>query len=154
MSKLPHIMPERGVDRTTPRLTSLVLGKHFSFYMYIDLFISVNIIYLDSNPVWIVWNTHTNQMSRTSFQLHNFTYYLWLGLSHNYNDITLVLRWKEELVMCTDKLCGTEKKYRNIKDHNNKFLTLNDMLLLFTPFSINHLVFQLHCRIVLCNCIS
>jgi len=27
--------------------------------------------------------------------------------------------------MCTDKHCGTEHKYRNIKDHNNKFPTSN-----------------------------
>jgi len=47
--------------------------------------------------------------------------------------------------MCTDKHCGTESKYQNIKDHNNKFPTSNNMLLLIIPYSINHLVFQLHC---------
>jgi len=47
--------------------------------------------------------------------------------------------------MRTDKHCGAENKYQNIKDHNFKFLTSNDMSLHFTPFSINHLVFQLPC---------
>ena len=56
--------------------------------------------------------------------------------------------------MCTDKYCGTENKYGNIKDHNNKFPTFNDMLLLFTPFSVNHLAFQQRCAFVSCNFIS
>jgi len=47
--------------------------------------------------------------------------------------------------MYTDKHCGTENKYQNIKYHNNKFLTSNDIVLHFTPCSINQLVFQLHC---------
>jgi len=36
--------------------------------------------------------------------------------------------------MFTDKHCGAENKYRNIKDHNNKFPTSNDMLLFFHLF--------------------
>jgi len=56
--------------------------------------------------------------------------------------------------MCTDKHCGTENKYRNVKDHENKFPTSNDMLLLFTPFSMNHLVFQLHFTFASRNFIS
>ena len=78
-----------------------------------------------------------------------YTYYLWLGLSHNDNNISSALLCQEELFICTDKHSGTEKKYRNIKDLNNKFPTSNDMLLLFTPFSINHLVFQLHWTFIL-----
>jgi len=77
-----------------------------------------------------------------------YTYYHWLSLSRNDNNISLALLCKDELVMCTDKHCRTENKYQNIKDHNNKFPTSNDMLLLLTPFSINHLVFQLHCTFV------
>jgi len=51
--------------------------------------------------------------------------------------------------MYTDRHCGTENKYINIKDHNNTFPTSNDMFLLFSTFSINHLVhvFQLYCTI-------
>jgi len=71
-----------------------------------------------------------------------YTYYLWLGLSRNDNNISLGLLCEEELVMCTDKHCGTENKYLNIKDNNNnQFPTSNDMLLLFTPFAINHLYY-------------
>ena len=37
--------------------------------------------------------------------------------------------------MYTDKHCGTENKYQNIKDNNNnKFSSSNDMFLLFTLF--------------------
>jgi len=38
--------------------------------------------------------------------------------------------------MCTrtDKHCETENKYRNIKDHNNKCPTANDMALFFYTF--------------------
>ena len=77
-----------------------------------------------------------------------FTYYLWLGHSLYDNNISLALLCLEELVICTNKHCGTENKYRNRKDHSNKFPTSNDMLLLFIPFSINHLVYQLHCTFV------
>jgi len=56
--------------------------------------------------------------------------------------------------MYTDKHCGTENNYPNIKDHNNEFSTSNDMLFLFTPFSINQIVFQLHCSFLSCHFIS
>jgi len=36
--------------------------------------------------------------------------------------------------MDTDKHCWTENKYRNIKDHNNKVPSSNDMLLFYTFF--------------------
>jgi len=41
--------------------------------------------------------------------------------------------------MCMDNHCGTENKYRNIKDHNNKFPTSNDMSLFFRPFFLQPL---------------
>jgi len=44
--------------------------------------------------------------------------------------------------MCTDKHCGTENKYRNIKDHNSNFPTSKDMLLLFTLFRSTTLYFS------------
>jgi len=87
---------------------------------------------------WLWWLGQLDLFHRSQY-----TYYLWFGLSRNDNNISLALLCKVELVMCMDKHCGTENKYQNIKDHNNKFPIFDGMLLLFTAFSINHLVFQL-----------
>ena len=47
--------------------------------------------------------------------------------------VPMITTFRYLLDMWKDKHCGTENKYRNIKDHN-KFSTSNDMPLLCTPF--------------------
>jgi len=40
-----------------------------------------------------------------------YTYYRWLGLSRNDNNISIASLCYEELDLYTDKHCGTENKY-------------------------------------------